>query len=594
MIKNRLIDDEVLERPFNWKQFSRLLSYLKPYKSKLLLSLFLMITAALCSLSGPYFTKLAIDNYISPGKLEGIHWVILLFFLSNLISALCLRYRVKIMDTLGRSAIAKLREDLFDHIQSLSLSFFDSRPAGKIMVRVINDVNSLMGLFTDGIINVLIDCATIFVILGLMLSLNVKLTLISISTIPLLILIAFKLKRMILTRWQNVRRKSSNMNAYLHETLAGMRVTQAFVREKENARIQNELNEDIKTSWMKAVIVNHTFWPSLNVVSAIGKALVFFFGVRMIDTGAVTIGTLTAIISYLGRFWDPLNKLSNFYNQILIAMASTERIFEIMDTPPLIKDVPNAVDIPEIKGEVEFDNVTFGYDTDKIVLHNVSFRVNPGETIALVGPTGAGKSTVVNLISRFYDTTSGEVRIDGYNVKDVTLKSLRKQMGVMLQDSFIFSGTIMDNIRYGKIDATEEEIIACAKAVHAHDFIVQMENGYYTEVNERGSRLSIGQKQLISFARALLANPRILILDEATSSIDTHTELLIQKAIETVLSGRTSFVIAHRLSTIRKADRIMVVDNGQIAECGNHYELLKAKGIYYNLCKSQYRFLDAV
>lgn len=498
------------------------------------------------------------------------------------------------MDRAGRSAIATLRQDLFDHIQTLSLSFFDSRPAGKIMVRVINDVNSLNGLFTDGIVNVLIDFLTLIIIIIIMLTIDVKLTLISMSTIPLLLLVTFKLKRKIRHRWQEVRKKTSNMNAYLHESLSGMKVIQAFVREKENENIFLELNNDIKSTWMDAIKVNNLFWPCIDLISTIGTVLIYIFGVKALGVEDITVGVLLSIIWYSGRFWEPLNNISNFYNSILVAMASTERIFEIMDTEPEIQDSPNAIEMPEIVGRVEFDNVTFSYDNKKIVLENVSFNVSPGETIALVGPTGAGKSTIVNLISRFYDVTEGSVCIDGYDVRDVKLHSLRKQMGIMMQDTFIFSGTIMDNIRYGRLDATDEEVIDAAKAVHAHDFIMDMEDGYYTEVKERGSRLSVGQKQLISFARALLADPKILILDEATSSIDTQTEILIQKALERLLKGRTSFVIAHRLSTIRKVDRIMVVDNRHIVESGSHDELIAKKGLYYELYQAQYRFLKAV
>lgn len=594
MAQTKLIEDEAIERPFDKNQFKRLLSYLSPYKKEVIISFFLMVIVAITSLAGPYLMKISIDDYISIGKIDGLQWVLLIYILANAVNAICQRYRIRIMDRAGRSAIATLRQDLFDHIQTLSLSFFDSRPAGKIMVRVINDVNSLNGLFTDGIVNVLIDFLTLIIIIIIMLTIDVKLTLISMSTIPLLLLVTFKLKRKIRHRWQEVRKKTSNMNAYLHESLSGMKVIQAFVREKENENIFLELNNDIKSTWMDAIKVNNLFWPCIDLISTIGTVLIYIFGVKALGVEDITVGVLLSIIWYSGRFWEPLNNISNFYNSILVAMASTERIFEIMDTEPEIQDSPNAIEMPEIVGRVEFDNVTFSYDNKKIVLENVSFNVSPGETIALVGPTGAGKSTIVNLISRFYDVTEGSVCIDGYDVRDVKLHSLRKQMGIMMQDTFIFSGTIMDNIRYGRLDATDEEVIDAAKAVHAHDFIMDMEDGYYTEVKERGSRLSVGQKQLISFARALLANPKILILDEATSSIDTQTEILIQKALERLLKGRTSFVIAHRLSTIRKVDRIMVVDNRHIVESGSHDELIAKKGLYYELYQAQYRFLKAV
>ena len=395
-------------------------------------------------------------------------------------------------------------------------------------------------------------------------------------------------------RWQRVRVKTSTMNGYLHESLTGMRVTEAFVREDENADTFRNVNNDIRRSWMKAVTINNVFWPALDMTGNIGTVLVYIFGVRFMQSDGLMLADLLLLLWYLGRFWEPLNTLSNFYNNLLSAMASMERIFEIMDTESDIQDKEGAKPIPPIQGRVTFDHVSFTYDNEKMVLQDVSFDIPAGQTIALVGPTGAGKSTVVNLISRFYDVTGGRVLIDGHDVRDVELQSMRKQMSVMMQDSFIFSGTIMDNIRYGRLDATDEEVIQAAKTVSAHDFIMRMPKGYMTEVNERGSSLSQGQKQLISFARALLNDPKILILDEATSSIDTHTEMLIQKALDVLLKGRTSFVIAHRLSTIRNADCIMVVRDGHIAERGNHDELIKIPGGHYRgLCEAQYRFMTA-
>ncbi len=599
----RQIDDEVLERPFNKNQFFRLLRYMLPYKRKVYGALGLMVIAAFCSLGQPFLMSRALGvlEAIDQNTAKKLGLLVLGMVALGVVGGLCVRQRVIWMDISGRKAIAKLRQDLFEHIQNLSFSFFDSRSTGKIQVRVINDVNSLNDLFTNGIVNVLIDCLTLVLLTVIMLVINWKLTLIAMCILPLLLLILFKLKGLMRKRWQIVRTKTSSMNGYLHESLAGMRVTEAFVREDENLDTFKNVNDDIRNSWMRAIHINNAFWPALDLTGTLGTVLVYIFGIFFMQPMGqgwaglgqdLSLADLMLMLWYLGRFWEPLNNLSNFYNSLLTSMASIERIFEIMDTQSDIQDKPDAQDLPEITGRVTFDDVTFSYDPEKVILKNVSFEVEPGQTIALVGPTGAGKSTVVNLVSRFYDVQGGAVKLDGYDVRDVKLHSLREQMSVMMQDSFIFSGTIMDNIRYGKLDATDEEVIEAAKAVHAHDFILNMEKGYFTEVNERGSSLSVGQKQLISFARALLNDPRILILDEATSSIDTHTEILIQKALDVLLKGRTSFVIAHRLSTIRNADCIMVIQDGHIAEAGTHEELVELEnGHYRGLYEAQYRFL---
>ena len=589
----RQIDDEAIEKPFNKRQLLRLLQYMKPYKKSIILALCLMVIATLASLGQTFALSRAVGDLQKDNPVLPVGMLVSMVVMAGL-AALCTRQRARLMDTAGRKAIAKLRQDLFNHIQGMSFSFFDTRSAGKLLVRVINDVNSLNDLFTNGIVNVLIECLTLVLLLVIMLAVNWKLTLIAMCIMPLLILIMFKLKREMRKRWQKVRMKTSSMNGYLHESLTGMRVTEAFVREQENGETFANVNQDIRQSWMHAVAINNSFWPALDTTGTLGTVLVYYFGIRFMGSAVnpLSLANLLLILWYLGRFWEPLNVLSNFYNSLLTAMASMERIFEILDTESEIQDKPGAQPLPPIEGRVTFDDVTFAYAPEKVVLKNVSFEVTPGQTIALVGPTGAGKSTVVNLISRFYDVNGGRVLIDGHDVRDVQLHSLREQMGVMMQDSFIFSGTIMDNIRYGKLDATDEEVMEAAKAVHADEFIRAMPKGYMTEVNERGSSLSVGQRQLISFARALLNDPKILILDEATSSIDTHTEILIQKALDVLLRGRTSFVIAHRLSTIRNADCIMVIQDGHIAERGTHDELIRIEGGHYKaLCDAQYRFL---
>lgn len=593
-----LLDDEKFVSGFNRRYFMRAVAYLKPYKKLVAVSIAAMIVSMLCGLASPWLIGQALDRCVTGGDYKLLPWIVGGLAAAAGLGAVMMRTKVRLMNVSGRRALATMREDLFNHIQTLAFDFFDSRPAGKIMIRVINDIDSLLTLFSQGIVNMLSNSLSIIVIAALMLALDWRLALVAFSMLPLLLLLVFVLKPMIRKAWREVRWKSSSLNAYLHESLAGMRVTQAFTREEENSRIFRTANSEVRRTWMKAIYVGAPFWPGFEIVASVGTCLIYWFGVHWMNStvNPISIGTLFAMVWYLGRFWDPLNQISNIYYEILSAMASLERIFEIMDTPAIIKDAPGADELQEIKGRVEFEHVTFGYDFEagQVVLDDVSFTVEPGKTVALVGPTGAGKSTVVSLVSRFYDANRGRVLVDGHDVRDVNLHSLRKQMGIMLQDSFIFSGTLMDNIRYGRLDATDAEVIEAAKAVHAHEFIMQMEDGYMTEVRERGSRLSTGQKQLISFARALLANPRILVLDEATASIDTHTEILIQQALEKVLKGRTSFVIAHRLSTIRKADCIMVVDQGKIIEAGNHDELIKMNGAYHDLCEAQYRYMKAV
>lgn len=590
MVVNRYDQDEELERPFNAEQFKRLVKFALPYKKEILLATIMVLFVTVGSLAGPYILKIAIDDYIARKDLIGLGRISILYVAITCAIMYLNRTKTFILSKTGQEIIFNMRQRLFEHVQGLSFRFFDSRPAGKIMMRIINDINAPADLITNGFVNVLSDLVTLVGIIVIMLSMNVRLSLITFAVLPFLFVVITVLKRRIRKRWFDVRQKSSNMNAYLNESIQGMKVTQAFAQEQASEADFNQLNADIVKTWMRAIRLNNFFGPAVNITGALSTMLVFFMGSYMYFRGEATVGVIFAFLSYIGRFWGPINDISNIYNMLLVTMASIERVFELFDQTPDIADLPDACELPEIKGQVEFKDVSFYYDPTKPVLKNVNFTVKPGETIALVGPTGAGKSTIVNLISRFYDPVEGQVCIDGYDIKHVTLKSLRSQMGIVLQDTFIFAGTIYDNIKYGRPDATYEEVVEAAKAVHAHDFIMEFEDGYNTQVNERGSRLSVGQRQLISFARTLLADPKILILDEATSSIDTHTEVLVQQALEKLLEGRTSFVIAHRLSTIRNADRIFVVEDGQIKEMGNHEELMAKKGIYYKLHASQYKF----
>ncbi|ERI94592.1 ABC transporter, ATP-binding protein [Clostridiales bacterium oral taxon 876 str. F0540] len=592
MARNTVKQDEDLRKFSNSEILKRLFSYLKSYKLKVFVILLLLIFVMIVNIINPYLLKVAIDQNINNNDLHGLLIIGVFMVVMNFLSMIASSIRITKMAAVTNDILLKIRHDLYTHIQKLSFSFFDNRPVGKILARVIGDVNSLQDLFNNAVTNFIPQLLTIVCVGVMMFYLNVKLALASIILLPVLALSMFSIETFSRKRWQNYRRKRSTFNAFTHEDFSGIKVVQAFANETRTSNTFLNLVKDMMDEFIRAVRLNDLFWPLVDTSWGIGTALVYWFGAKLIGANEITLGTIIAFSMYIGMFWKPILEISNFYNNMIMSFAAAERIFEIMDVKPDIIDINSAIKMPKIKGQVEFKNVTFGYEDGTVVLNNVSFKINPGETIALVGPTGAGKTTIVNLISRFYDSQGGEVLIDGKNVKNVELESLRSQMGIMLQDTFLFSTTIKENIRYGKLDATDEEVIAAAKAVNAHEFIMNLENGYDTEVNERGSRLSVGQRQLISFARALLANPRILILDEATSNIDTQTERLVQKGIQKLLHGRTSFVIAHRLSTIRDCDKIMVVNDGTIVEAGTHDELMKSKGLYYSLYMSQYKFLS--
>ena len=594
MARNRYDMDEVLEDSFDINQLKRLAGYVAPYKKKMAGIIFLMLTSSALTMLVPIFFQRIMDIYIPGKNMRGIVFVSLLTFLIACYSAISLRIKIKTMSVIGQDIIHSIRSDIFCHLQELPFSYYDDRPHGKIQVRVVNYVNSLSDLLSNGIVNTITDlCNLIFIIL-FMLICDARLTLICLCGLPVLAAVIIFIKKKQRRAWQIQSNKQSNLNAYIAESINGIRVTQSFVREKENNSIFNNLSGGYRKAWMRAVKFNFTMGPSVDIISSVTTAFVYVLGIRWIlaPDATLTVGVLIAFTAYISRFWAPINTLASFYNSLLTAISYLERIFETIDEPVLVKDAEDAVEMPPIKGDVAFRDVSFSYEAGHPILKNISFEAKAGDTYALVGPTGAGKSTIVNLLSRFYNVDSGQVLIDGTDISTVTIHSLRTQMGVMMQDSFIFSGTIMDNIRYGNRTATDEEVITAAKTVCAHEFISQMENGYYTEVNERGSRLSAGQRQLISFARALLANPKILILDEATSSIDTETEILLQKGLNELLKGRTSFIIAHRLSTIKNADCIMYIDKGGIQERGTHDELIAQRGEYYKLYISQFDFLN--
>lgn len=595
MARNRYDIDETLKKEFNIASVKRLGHYIKPYSHKMILALILRITASAASMLTPMFLMKIMDEYIPMGE-EGIPHIIKISILTLILTlyvSLIICIKTKLMMSSGQGIIRDLRHDIFKHLQELPFDYYDSRPHGKIQVRVVNYINNLSDLLSNGIVNTLVDLVSLVVILVYMFSIDVTFTIICILGMPILLIVVFMVKKKQREAWQTASNKQSNLNAYIAESINGIRVTQSFVREKENTRIFNKMSDNYRTSWLNAIKFNLILPPTVDMISIITTSIIFVLGVMLIrgDSELMTVGVITAFTGYISRFWTPITNLGNFYNSLLTAISYLELIFETIDEPVVVQDKENAIPLPPIEGEVIFDNVSFSYEDNIPVLKNVSFKVNKGDSYAIVGPTGAGKTTIISLISRFYNLDSGHIYIDGYDIEDVTISSLRKQMGVMLQDSFIFAGTIMDNIRYGNKAATDEEIINAAKIVCAHDFIMKLEKGYDTPVNERGNRLSIGQRQLISFARALLANPRILILDEATSSIDTETEIALQKGLQQLLKGRTSFIIAHRLSTIKNSTCIMYIDDGQIMEMGSHHELMEKRSYYYNLYKSQYLFL---
>lgn len=593
MARNKYDVDEVLEDSFDIEQLKRLLNYLKPYRKRFFSVAFMMLSASAFTMLIPQFFQKVMDICIPQKDMKGIIFYSLLTLLAALYSAVSLRYKIRHTNLIGQQIIHDIRYDIFEHLQELPFSYYDDRPHGKIQVRVVNYVNSISDLLSNGILNTITDlCNLVFIIL-FMLMLNVQLTLVCLCGLPILAAVIIFIKRKQRKAWQIQSNKQSNLNAYIAESINGIRVTQSFVREEVNSGIFNKLSSGYRQSWMRAVMYNFTMGPSVDIISALTTAAIYVLGVNWMLTGKadITVGVLIAFTAYIGRFWAPINTLAGFYNSLLTAISYLERIFETIDEPVLVKDAEGATEMPPIHGDVAFDHVTFSYEPGQPILKDVSFTAKQGESFAVVGPTGAGKTTLVNLLSRFYNVDSGRILIDGTDISGVTIHSLRKQMGVMMQDSFIFSGTIMDNIRYGNFTATDEEVIRAAKTVCAHDFIMEMENGYQTQVNERGSRLSAGQRQLISFARALLADPKILILDEATSSIDTETEIVLQKGLNELLKGRTSFIIAHRLSTIKNASCIMYVDKGTILERGTHDELMAQKGEYYHLYMSQYASL---
>ena len=585
-------DEQLMEGTDKKKILRRLFSYLLEYKGILLAVLLCMGITVAISLTNPLLIEEAIDHYIADGDLRGLLKLGIFALVLNIIFIITVKIRMYVMSVVSNKILLTIRQELYEHIQTLSFSFFDSRPTGKILARVIGDVNSLKDVLVNAVTTLIPEFVTVIGVVVIMLIKDWRLALAALSTIPFMMAGIWFVQTASHKRWHIFRKKSSNLNAYVHEDIAGMNVVQSFGAEEETRGIFGRLTDEHQQSFVAAVRFSDMFGAVIDFCWGIGAMMLYLVGVRFLGVEQVSVGLLVAFGTYINMFWNPIMNLSNFYNSLVTNLTAAERIFDILDTEAEIVDAPDVTELPDIQGKVEFSHVSFTYDkgtaAETKVLSDVSFTVQPGETIALVGPTGAGKTTIVNLVSRFYDIEEGVISIDGYDLTKVSMHSLRKQMGVMTQDNFIFHGTVRENILYGKLDATEEEVLAAAKAVNAHDFIMKLEKGYDTELREHGAGLSIGQRQLIAFARTMVSMPKILILDEATSSIDTHTELLVQKGIEALLAGRTSFVIAHRLSTIQNADRIFVIDQGGILEQGSPAELMENKGAYYKLYMQQF------
>ncbi len=581
--------EEAQKAPFNTAHFLRMMGYLRPYRRYGLWVLLVLIISAGANLAEPYLLRVAVDYGIQAQDLRTLYMSVIGMVLLRLVKWAAGYTRIYLTNAIGQGVLHDLRQTLFTHIQKLSLRFYDQRPVGRIMSRITSDVDTISNLINRGLVNAAGEGISLIGIVVIMFAIEWRLALISFAVFPFLILLGARVRPAMEAAWTNVRRSISNVNANLNESINGIEVTQAFVRQERNIRTFDRLNNNILDRTMEAVRWEMIIWPSVEFVGVVGTAMVVWYGALLVLRGEVTVGFIMAFVNYLWFFWGPVSAISRTYSLLLSAMASAERIFEFLDTEPEVADRPNAITMPRIQGDIRLEHVSFRYDPDEPdVLHDIDLHIRPGETVDIVGPTGAGKTTLVNLIMRFYDPTQGRVLIDEHDLRDVQLVSLRSQMAIVLQESFMFSGTIGENIRYSQLDASDEEVRRAAQAVGLDEFIQSLEDGYDHEVGERGGRLSVGQRQLVAFARALLADPRILILDEATASVDTETERTIQRAMARLLEGRTALIIAHRLSTIRNADRILVMQDGRIVEDGTHEELLARRGLYHRLYMTQF------
>jgi ATP-binding cassette, subfamily B, multidrug efflux pump len=582
-------DEQVLGKAYDARLMRRLLTYIRPYRGSAILAIIYIVAASALSVLPPYLTKVAIDRYIQNRSLSGLNSISALYVLT-LIAVFGLSYgQTWVMNLMGQKIMYDLRVQIFRHLQRLDVAFFDRNPVGRLMTRVTTDVDALNELFTSGVITIFGDICTLAGIVVTLFLMNFRLALAIFSVVPLLFLVTFLFKIKVRDSFRRVRTAIARINAFLQENITGTAVVQIFSQERKQQRRFARINQEHLDANLQSIFYYAIFYPLLELVGALAVALIVWYGGLQVFAGTLTLGALVAFIQYSDRFFRPISDLSEKYTILQAAMASSERIFKLLDTPASIVTPaqPEAAEVAQ--GRVEFRNVTFGYNPGDTILHDVSFTVEPGQKVAIVGATGAGKSTIIGLLSRFYEVWNGEVRVDGIDIRRFDLQGLRRSIGIVLQDVFLFSGTVSDNIRLANAAIGPEQVRRAADTVHAAGFIEKLEKAYETQVGERGSSLSVGQKQLLAFARALAYDPKILVLDEATSSIDTETEILIRDALEKLLEGRTSIIIAHRLSTVQNADRIVVLHHGRVREMGNHQELLKLKGIYWRLYQLQYK-----